>query len=150
MVHICALTSFSEGSCSTLLPFRSGAMFLTFHFIVHLRCFLKVAILHYFPSRVWLDAAVLRCCLFPVHFGHSATSIDLGWSWCNLASDIKFLFTTDASLQARNSGGRSAILRLIKKTYLLQALRYEHRTRLRLKQRCLLPFVSLFIYGLFL
>src|SRR5690554_1273061 len=111
MVHICALTSFSEGSCSTLLPFRSGAMFLTFHFIVHLRCFLKVAILHYFPSRVWLDAAVLRCCLFPVHFSHSATSIELGWSWCNLASDIKFLFTTDASLQARNSpAAQTAVL----------------------------------------
>jgi hypothetical protein len=105
--------------------------------------------LHHFPSRVWLDAAVLRCCLFPVHFGHSATSIELGWSWCNLASDIKFLFTTDASLQARNSGGRGAILRLTKKTYSLQSLRYKHRTRLRLKQRCLLRCVPLFIYGLF-
>src|SRR5690554_530398 len=38
--------------------------------------FLKVAILHYFPSRVWLDAAVLCYCLFPVHFRHSATSIE--------------------------------------------------------------------------
>src|SRR5690554_6670331 len=56
---------------------------------------------------------------------------------------------TDASLQARNSGGRGAILRLTKKTYSLQSLRYKHRTRLRLKQRCLLRCVPLFIYGLF-
>src|SRR5690554_3597946 len=76
MCTICALTSFSEGSCSTLLPFRSGAMFLTFHFIVHLRCFLKVAILHYFPSRVWLDAAVLRCCLFPVRCSRFTKNIE--------------------------------------------------------------------------
>src|SRR5690554_3670844 len=80
MVHICALTSFSEGSCSTLLPFRSGAMFLTFHFIVHLRCFLKVAILHYFPSRVWLDVYNLRFRLFPepllrlLKYGNSPTA----------------------------------------------------------------------------
>src|SRR5690554_2175259 len=53
-------------------PAAQTAMFLTFHSFVHLRCFLKVAVLHHFPSRVLLDAAVLRCCLFPVHFIHSA------------------------------------------------------------------------------
>src|SRR5690554_7306558 len=60
-----------------------------------------------------------------------------------------FLFTSGSPLQARNSGGRSAILRLTKKTYSLQSLRYKHRTRLRLKQRCLSRCVPLFIYGLF-
>src|SRR5690554_7993163 len=30
---ICALTSFSEGRWSTLLPFRSGAMFLMLYYI---------------------------------------------------------------------------------------------------------------------
>src|SRR5690554_7538313 len=33
--------------------------------LVHLRYFLKAAVLHYFPSRVLLDACCLRCCLFP-------------------------------------------------------------------------------------
>src|SRR5690554_2075534 len=118
-----------------------------------------------------LKAAVLCYCLFPVHFRHSATSIEThlrfrqrcllrcvsSFTYGNiqrleqlhLRSDEKFLFTTDASLQARNSGGRGAILRLTKKTYSLQSLRYKHRTRLRLKQRCLLRCVPLFIYGLF-
>src|SRR5690554_2842812 len=40
-----------------------------------------------------------------------AKILELGWSWCNLASDIKFLFTTDASLQARNSpAAQTAVL----------------------------------------
>ena len=40
-------------------PAAQTAMCLTFHSFVHLRCFLKVAILHYFPSRV--VRCLLRC-----------------------------------------------------------------------------------------
>src|SRR5690554_819904 len=40
-------------------PAAQTAMFLTFHSFVHLRCFLKVAILHYFFSRV--VRCLLRC-----------------------------------------------------------------------------------------
>src|SRR5690554_2518185 len=38
--------------------------------------FFKTAVLHHFPSGGWLDAVVRRCCLFPVRFRHSATSIE--------------------------------------------------------------------------
>src|SRR5690554_3812612 len=48
MVHICAWTSY----------------------------FLKAAVIHHFPSRVWLDAAVLRCCLFPVHCSRFTKNIE--------------------------------------------------------------------------
>src|SRR5690554_2583492 len=77
-----------------------------------LRNFLKAAVLHYFPSRVWLDAAVLRCCLFPVHCSRFTKNIELGWSSCHTTSDKKDLFTSVTPLQASNSGGRGAILRL--------------------------------------
>src|SRR5690554_2154897 len=63
------------------------------------RNFLKATVLHHFPSRVLLDAVVLCCCLFPVRFRLSATSTELGWSWCNLAPDRKHLFTAVVSLK---------------------------------------------------
>src|SRR5690554_1984991 len=39
-------------------------------------CFLKAAVIHHFPSRVWLDAAVLRCCLFPIHCNRFTKNIE--------------------------------------------------------------------------
>ena len=82
-------------------------------------------------------------------FLRSLTETFRGLNSCICALTRNFYSLTDASLQASNSGGRGAILRLTKKTYSLQSLRYKHRTRLRLKQRCLLRCVPLFIYGLF-
>ena len=57
-------------------PAAQTAVLVTLLSFVPLRCFLLAAILHHFPSRVWLDAAVRRCCLFPVHVSHFATSIE--------------------------------------------------------------------------
>src|SRR5690554_4584341 len=71
--------------------------------LVHLRYFLKAAVLHYFLSRVWFDAAVLRCCLFPVHFSRSATSIELAFGSNSDACYAAFLCSLTETLRGLNS-----------------------------------------------
>src|SRR5690554_6910846 len=71
--------------------------------LVHLRYFLKAAVLHYFPSRVLLDAAVLRCCLFPVHFSRSATSIELAFGSNSDACYAAFLRSLTETFRGLNS-----------------------------------------------
>src|SRR5690554_2518184 len=61
-------------SCTTSLPECCDVCSVTHP--CSSRNFLKAPGIHHFPSRVWLDAAVRRCCLFPVRFRHSATSIE--------------------------------------------------------------------------
>src|SRR5690554_2964984 len=63
MVHICALTSFSEGRWSTLLSFRSGAMFLTFHSFVHFEKFYRVELLNIRMDQLFFE--VLYLALLP-------------------------------------------------------------------------------------
>src|SRR5690554_4845730 len=58
---------------------------------------------------------------------------------------VCFLFTSGTPLQARNSGGRGAILRLTYTFSSLLMFHYKHGTRLRLRQPCLLRYASLFI-----
>src|SRR5690554_1826582 len=45
-----------------------------------------------------------------------------GWSWCHTTSDKKDLFTSVTPLQASNSGGRGAILRLTYNFYSLRLM----------------------------
>src|SRR5690554_4422786 len=66
-------------------------------------CFLKAAVLHYFPSGGLLDAAVLRCCLFPVHFSRSATSIELAFGSNSDACYAAFLRSLTETLRGLNS-----------------------------------------------
>src|SRR5690554_1015213 len=67
------------------------------------RNFLKAAVLHYFPSRVWLDAAVLGCCLFPVHFGHFTTSTELAFGSDSRACYAAFLRSLTETFRGLNS-----------------------------------------------
>src|SRR5690554_47751 len=67
------------------------------------RNFLKAAVLHYFPSRVWLDAAVLRCCLFSVHFGHFTTSTELAFGSDSRACYAAFLRSLTETFRGLNS-----------------------------------------------
>src|SRR5690554_8078109 len=69
--------------------------------LVHLRYFLKAAVLHHFPSRVTLDAVILRYCLFPIHFSHFATSIELACGSNSDACAAAFLFSLTAFLVGR-------------------------------------------------
>src|SRR5690554_5680759 len=71
--------------------------------LVHLRYFLKAAVLHHFLSRVLLDAAVLRCCLFPVHFSRSATSIELACGSDSDACNPALLRSLTETLRRLNS-----------------------------------------------
>src|SRR5690554_3943243 len=67
------------------------------------RNFLKAGGLHHFPSRVWLDAAVLRCCLFPVHFGHFTTSTELAFGSDSRACYAAFLRSLMETFRGLNS-----------------------------------------------
>src|SRR5690554_5538738 len=71
--------------------------------LVHLRYFLKAAVLHYFPSRVLLDAAVLRCCLFPVHCSYFTTSTELACGSNSRACYAAFLRSLTETLRGLNS-----------------------------------------------
>src|SRR5690554_8106768 len=70
--------------------------------LVHLRYFLKAAVLHHFPSRVTLDAVILRYCLFPIHFSHSATSIELACGSNSDACDAAFLCSLTETFRGLN------------------------------------------------
>ena len=49
---LCSLSVFSVGRYLAPLPFQSWAMLVTVRALVHLRYFLKAAVLHHFPSGI--------------------------------------------------------------------------------------------------
>jgi len=118
--------------------------------LVHLRYFLKAAVLHYFPSRVLLDAAVLRCCLFPVHCSRFTTSIEtrvvVVYSCCLHKISIHYGCSTTSTELAFGSDSRACDVTnpCSLRNFLKAAVLHYFPSRVQL---CLLRCVPSLTYG---